>query len=137
LWTNKVVVEVLVAGHVVRVVRALRLQLSLGACASGLGGVGKTEIAIQYVHRDSYDYDLVWWVLFAQVNPDLLILGAAWSPLSQPQTYPPWRGNPRPIEAQLQGFYAFLAVGYFWRSQRCRLVPVRLQAVTVDAATSR
>ncbi|MGW1025282.1 FxSxx-COOH system tetratricopeptide repeat protein [Streptomyces sp. NPDC002577] len=48
----------------------LRDQLSGGVSAVlpqpqalyGLGGVGKTQVAIEYVHRFLADYDLVWWI---------------------------------------------------------------------------
>jgi tetratricopeptide (TPR) repeat protein len=49
----------------------LRAQLTSGATAVirqppgalyGLGGVGKTEIAAEYAHRFSGDYDVVWWI---------------------------------------------------------------------------
>ncbi|MEI5520496.1 FxSxx-COOH system tetratricopeptide repeat protein [Streptomyces brasiliscabiei] len=48
----------------------LREQLRGGASAVGtqpktlfgLGGVGKTQVALEYVHRFMADYDLVWWI---------------------------------------------------------------------------
>jgi nucleoside phosphorylase len=32
----------------------------------GMGGVGKTQLATEYVHRHSAEYDLIWWVAAGQ-----------------------------------------------------------------------
>jgi tetratricopeptide (TPR) repeat protein len=41
----------------------------------GLGGVGKTQMALEYVHRFMSDYDLVWWIECGQ--PQFIDVGLA------------------------------------------------------------
>jgi tetratricopeptide (TPR) repeat protein len=52
---------------------ALEEQLKVGVAAlvaaHGLGGVGKTQLALEYAHRHAHQYELVWWVAADMASP--------------------------------------------------------------------
>lgn len=50
----------------------------------GLGGVGKTQLALEYAYRHLQDYDLVWWVRAG----DPVVLGADYAALAEPLNLP-------------------------------------------------
>ncbi|GCD97541.1 FxSxx-COOH system tetratricopeptide repeat protein [Embleya hyalina] len=56
------------------ILERLRDQLAKGATAvlpqalHGLGGVGKTQVALEYAHRFAADYDIIWWVSAEQAQ---------------------------------------------------------------------
>ncbi|MEU7867645.1 FxSxx-COOH system tetratricopeptide repeat protein [Dactylosporangium sp. NPDC049140] len=49
----------------------------------GLGGVGKTQVAIEYAYRFAADYDLVWWISAEQVAQVRSSLGDLWGRLAE------------------------------------------------------
>jgi tetratricopeptide (TPR) repeat protein/CO dehydrogenase nickel-insertion accessory protein CooC1 len=57
-------------------IRELRKQLRTAGTTvvvapvalQGLGGVGKTQVALEYLHRFKSDYDLIWWVECGQAQ---------------------------------------------------------------------
>ena len=58
--------------------RARNLTVVLPLTIRGLGGVGKTQLAMEYAHRFRADYDIIWWMNCGQpqyIDASLVDLG--------------------------------------------------------------
>jgi hypothetical protein len=58
--------------------RSRRLAVVLPLTIQGLGGVGKTQVALEYAHRFKAEYDIIWWMSCGQsqyVDASLADLG--------------------------------------------------------------
>jgi tetratricopeptide (TPR) repeat protein len=127
----------------------------------GLGGVGKSELALQYAHAHRADYQLVWWVtagdaeqieaglalLAARLCPEIGVAGttqdaAGWA-MAWLQAHAGWLlvldnvedpVDVEPLVAQLSGGHILVTTRRDVGWQRGGVAPVRLDVLDPEAA---
>jgi hypothetical protein len=78
------------ASQLAAIARRLRADGVLAVCAlKGLGGVGKTQLALEYAHRHRHDYDLVAWIRAEDAGTIDADLAALATPLGLPEAAAP------------------------------------------------
>ncbi|MEV4316715.1 FxSxx-COOH system tetratricopeptide repeat protein [Actinocrispum sp. NPDC049592] len=79
--------------HLVRTIHEVLRTGAPVVTVTGIGGVGKTQLAIEYLHRYRDQYDLVWWVPAenpSQLRTSLALLGNRLGlPRSEDAQHPP------------------------------------------------
>ena len=66
--------------------RLLSAQQTPPLSLVGLGGVGKTQLAVEYAHRWATAYDLIWWVPAEQPSPAIAALALLSDRLGMPNS---------------------------------------------------
>lgn len=82
--------------------RSSGTSVLLPVALHGMGGVGKTQLAVEYAYRFRADYDMVWWINAQQptfIDTALLRLGERLGLRQEPQSYDTFENVVKALES--------------------------------------